>query len=98
LRAPRALMTRLLTWKVARPASRTRGIRNPAQHAPRPSKAAKALQLMMQRYPPQNAPLPAPDTTELRIFRVTPSVISVLDYSKGFGHTDLITCQSLTAC
>ena len=25
-------------------------------------------------------------------FRVTPKVISVLDYSKGFGHTDLIAC------
>ncbi len=24
--------------------------------------------------------------------RVTPTVISVLDYSKGFGHTDLVTC------
>ena len=28
----------------------------------------------------------------IEIFRVTPMVISVLDYSKGFGHTDLITC------
>jgi len=25
------------------------------------------------------------------IFRVTPSVISVLDYTKGFGHSDLVT-------
>lgn len=24
------------------------------------------------------------------LFRVTPRVISVLDYRKGFGHTDLI--------
>jgi hypothetical protein len=24
------------------------------------------------------------------IFRVTPSVISVLDYTKGFGHSDLV--------
>jgi len=24
------------------------------------------------------------------LFRVTPGVISVLDYCKGFGHTDLI--------
>ncbi len=28
----------------------------------------------------------------VRIFRVTPTIISVLDYSKGFGHTDLVTC------
>ena len=24
--------------------------------------------------------------------QVTPTVISMLDYSKGFGHTDLVTC------
>jgi hypothetical protein len=24
-------------------------------------------------------------------FRVVPEVISVLDYSKGFGHTDLVS-------
>ena len=57
-----------------------------------PREAEKALRLMMQRYPPQEAPLPTPDPAELRIFRVTPTVISVLDYSKGFGHTDLVTC------
>lgn len=28
---------------------------------------------------------------QVRIFRVIPTVISVLDYSKGFGHTDLVT-------
>jgi len=57
-----------------------------------PNEAEKALRLMMQRYPPQEAPLPVPDAKNVRIFRVTPTVISVLDYSKGFGHTDLVTC------
>ena len=57
-----------------------------------PSEAEKALRLMMQRYPPQEVPLPVPDAANVRIFRVTPTVISVLDYSKGFGHTDLVTC------
>src|SRR5262245_60925804 len=28
------------------------------------------------------------------ILRVTPTIISVLDYSKGFGHTDLVTCSA----
>ena len=28
---------------------------------------------------------------QVRIFRVTPSIISVLDYAKGFGHADLVT-------
>jgi hypothetical protein len=34
--------------------------------------------------------MPTPDGVAL--FRLTPNVISVLDYSKGFGHTDLVTC------
>jgi hypothetical protein len=29
----------------------------------------------------------------VRVFRVTPVVISVLDYAKGFAHTDLVTCR-----
>ena len=57
-----------------------------------PGEAEKALRLMMQRYPAQVIPLPMPNAADVRIFRVTPSVISVLDYSKGFGHTDLVTC------
>jgi len=57
-----------------------------------PSEAEKALQLMIARYPPQDVPLPMPNAAELRIFRVRPTVISVLDYSKGFGHTDLVAC------
>jgi hypothetical protein len=28
---------------------------------------------------------------EIRVFRVEPKVISVRDYSNGFGHTDLVT-------
>jgi nitroimidazol reductase NimA-like FMN-containing flavoprotein (pyridoxamine 5'-phosphate oxidase superfamily) len=57
-----------------------------------PIEAKKALQLMMERYPRQDVPLPTPSVADLRIFRVTPTVISVLDYSKGFGHADLVTC------
>ena len=36
--------------------------------------------------------LPMPKPSEVRIFRLTPTVISVLDYSKGFWHTDLVAC------
>jgi nitroimidazol reductase NimA-like FMN-containing flavoprotein (pyridoxamine 5'-phosphate oxidase superfamily) len=58
-----------------------------------PSEAEKALCLLMQKYPPQaSLPLPMPTPADVRVFRVTPTVISVLDYSKGFGHTDLVTC------
>ena len=59
------------------------------------AEAEKALRLLMLKYPeqkslPSSLPMPTPET--VRIFRLTPTVISVLDYSKGFGHTDLVTC------
>jgi hypothetical protein len=34
--------------------------------------------------------MPTPE--QVALFRITPIVISVLDYGKGFGHTDLVTC------
>ena len=34
-----------------------------------------------------------PTPQDVCIYRVTPIVISLLDYAKGFGHTDLVTCQ-----
>lgn len=58
-----------------------------------PAEGEKALRMLMQKYPEQGSlPLPMPTPADVRIFRVTPTVISVLDYSKGFGHTDLVTC------
>jgi len=53
----------------------------------------KVLRMLPLKYPdapPLPMKMPSPD--EIRLFRVTPVVISVLDYSKGFGHTDLVTC------
>ena len=32
----------------------------------------------------------APDPASVRYVRLTPVVISILDYSKGFGHTELV--------
>lgn len=58
-----------------------------------PAEAEKALRLLFLKYPQQNSiPLPMPTPADVRIFRLTPIVISVLDYSKGFAHTDLVTC------
>ena len=56
------------------------------------AEAQKALDLLMRKYPQQSVPLPMPAPSDVRIFRVEPVVISVLDYSKGFGHTDLVVC------
>jgi pyridoxamine 5'-phosphate oxidase-like protein len=50
----------------------------------------KAMGLLGARYP-EYAALPMPKMPEFLIFRVAPKVISVLDYTKGFGHTELVT-------
>jgi len=55
--------------------------------------AEKVLQMLPLKYadaPPM--PMKMPGWDEVRLFRVTPVVISVLDYSKGFGHADLVMC------
>ncbi len=59
-----------------------------------PTEAQRAFRMLMLKYPQQDSPppLPTPTPDDVRIFRVTPAVISVLDYSKGFGHTDLVNC------
>ncbi|MBS1190953.1 MAG: pyridoxamine 5-phosphate oxidase family protein [Rhodocyclaceae bacterium] len=64
-----------------------------AQAITDPAEGLKALHLLMAKYPEQqSSPPPMPSPADVRIFRVTPAVISVLDYSKGFAHTDLVTC------
>ena len=58
-----------------------------------PAEGEKAMRLLWQRYPEQKLlPGPLPTPADVRIFRLTPEVVSLLDYSKGFGHTDLVTC------
>ena len=63
-----------------------------AQAVVDPAEAEKILRMLMLKYPEVTLPGPMPSPDEVRIFRVTPTVISVLDYSKGFAHTDLVTC------
>ena len=45
--------------------------------------------LMMKKFP-QAADFSMPGAA-IALFKVTPKVISVLDYSKAFGHTDTVT-------
>lgn len=64
-----------------------------AQAVTDPAEAEKAMRLLFQKYPEQaSLPLPVPTAADVCIFRLTPVVISVLDYGKCFGHTDLVTC------
>jgi nitroimidazol reductase NimA-like FMN-containing flavoprotein (pyridoxamine 5'-phosphate oxidase superfamily) len=43
----------------------------------------------MKRYP-EYASWPRPSPAISPMLRITPTVFSVLDYSKGFGHSDLV--------
>ena len=55
--------------------------------------AEKVLAMLPLKYPDSAPlPMPMPRPEDVRLIRVTPTVISVLDYAKGFGHTDLVTC------
>jgi nitroimidazol reductase NimA-like FMN-containing flavoprotein (pyridoxamine 5'-phosphate oxidase superfamily) len=57
------------------------------------AEAEKVLRMLPMKYPEQaSLPGPMPKPEDVCIFRVTPTVISVLDYAKGFGHTDLVPC------
>lgn len=56
------------------------------------TQAEKVLGMLPLKYPdapPLPMKMPSPD--EVRLFRVDPVVISVLDYTKGFGHTDMVS-------
>ena len=55
-----------------------------------PTEIAKALTMLPRKYP-EYAAFPMPKPEETVVFRVLPKVISVLDYTKGFGHAELVT-------
>lgn len=67
-----------------------------AAHARRvedPEEAKRALALLIGRYPEQKGmEMAPPEASDIAFFRVEPVVISVLDYTKGFAHTDLVRC------
>ncbi len=48
----------------------------------------RAFSLMLQRYPEYAAMAP-PAPESIVLLRIRPEIVSVLDYSKGFGHADL---------
>ena len=59
------------------------------------AEAEKVLRMLPLKYPdapPQTASMKMPTPEEVALFRVEPELISVLDYTKGFGHTDLVAC------
>lgn len=66
-----------------------------AHRVTRRVEALKVIGMLPLRHPDAPPPLvtlkmPAPE--EMALFRVVPEIISVLDCSKGFAHTDLVRC------
>lgn len=55
-----------------------------------PAEMARIGELMLAKFPQVKA-LPELDVSGIAFLRITPKVISVLDYTKGFGHTELVT-------
>ncbi len=53
---------------------------------------ARIWPLLMAKYPALKD-IPMPDPKTVTFVRLTPKIISVLDYSKGFGHTDLVVVE-----
>jgi hypothetical protein len=58
-----------------------------------PAEISKATSLLYLKFP-VHGPFRAFDHNETLVYRVTPKVISVVDYTKGFGDTELIIVDS----
>ncbi|HET7577272.1 MAG TPA: pyridoxamine 5'-phosphate oxidase family protein [Sphingomicrobium sp.] len=50
----------------------------------------RAIKLLLERHPGLER-LERPEPGRSAIMRANPEIITVLDYSKGFGHSDLLT-------
>ena len=64
-----------------------------AERITNPQEVAQASQLMFEKFPQIARYAPA-ELEDIVLFRVTPEVISVLDYRKAFGHIDLVKLRS----
>lgn len=49
--------------------------------------------ILLRRYPEYKV-MPRPDPAAVPMLRITPEIVSILDYSKGFGHSDLVRVSS----
>jgi len=55
-----------------------------------PEEKEKIGGLLFKKFPQLASFIPAHDETDLAYIRVDPKVISVLDYTKGFGHNEVV--------
>lgn len=56
-----------------------------------PEEIRHASACMVQRFPQIADWLQSPQAADFALLKITPQVISILDYQKGFGHTELVT-------
>jgi len=54
-----------------------------------PGETDHAQEILLRRYPEYKV-MPKPNPDVVPMLRITPEIVSVLDYAKGFGHTDLV--------
>jgi len=64
-------------------AAKTSEVRDPKQRQ-------RAITLLLERHPGLRK-LERPDPGHSAVMRANPEIITILDYSKGFGHADLLT-------
>jgi len=55
-----------------------------------PRQRERAVELILERHP-KLAKLGGPDLEHSAVMRAYCSIVTILDYSKGFGHADLLT-------
>jgi nitroimidazol reductase NimA-like FMN-containing flavoprotein (pyridoxamine 5'-phosphate oxidase superfamily) len=55
-----------------------------------PDQRDKAYKLLLERHP-EFAIFPRPELKDAAFMRAAPKMITLIDYSKGFGHSDIIT-------
>jgi len=55
-----------------------------------PKQRERAVKLLLERHPGLQK-LERPEPGHSAVMRANPDIITILDYSKGFGHADLLT-------
>ncbi|HXF87145.1 MAG TPA: pyridoxamine 5'-phosphate oxidase family protein [Xanthobacteraceae bacterium] len=60
-----------------------------AVEASDPGEIDHVMAILLRRYPEYKV-MPRPNPAAVPMLRITPEIVSILDYSKGFGHTDLV--------
>jgi nitroimidazol reductase NimA-like FMN-containing flavoprotein (pyridoxamine 5'-phosphate oxidase superfamily) len=66
-----------------------------AENVTSPKETSRVANLLLDRFPQIRGMGPV-DASAMAFVRLTPEIISILDYTRGFGHTDLVALQPVT--